>query len=215
MLNFFRQHKYKIGLGLGLLALLVWSNQSNLRSGWQQLRGQTESNETEVFHEHANLHIYIEDQLYDLSAERFQSDPYQYRDQHIHLHDQVGHVIHLHKPGVSLNQFLTTLDISLDQNCISLPDENDQSQVYCDSDDNVLHLYVNGKYVLPETEYQIQDLDRILVYYGADDPDIIAPLIDAVPDDACIYSRTCPERGDPPTEQCIADANTPCVLPEH
>ena len=38
--------------------------------------------------------------------------------------------------------------------------------------------------------------------------------VEQLTDDACRYSKTCPWRGDPPAENCIADPAVPCVVPE-
>lgn len=62
-------------------------------------------------------------------------------------------------------------------------------------------LYVNGKENAAFLAYEPQDLDRILITDGA---------IVEVADDACIYSEKCPERGKPPTEECVGGLGTDC-----
>ncbi len=63
-------------------------------------------------------------------------------------------------------------------------------------------MYVNGKENSTLLGYAPQDLDRILITDG--------PMV-SVADDACIYSETCPERGTPPTEECVGGLGTDCV----
>ncbi len=62
-------------------------------------------------------------------------------------------------------------------------------------------LYVNGKENAALLDYEPQDLDRILVTDG---------VMADVADDACIYSKECPERGTPPTEECVGGLGTEC-----
>ncbi len=62
-------------------------------------------------------------------------------------------------------------------------------------------LYVNGKENAAFLAYEPQDLDRILITDG---------VIADIADDACIYSEKCPERGKPPSEECIGGLGTTC-----
>lgn len=62
-------------------------------------------------------------------------------------------------------------------------------------------LYVNGKEQAALLEYEPHDLDRILITNG---------VMATVADDACIYSEKCPERGTPPTEECVGGLGTEC-----
>ena len=62
-------------------------------------------------------------------------------------------------------------------------------------------LYVNGKENAAFLDYEPQDLDRILITDG---------VMAEVSDDACIYSEKCPERGTPPTEECVGGLGTEC-----
>jgi len=62
-------------------------------------------------------------------------------------------------------------------------------------------LYVNGKENAAFLAYEPQDLDRILITDG---------VMADVADDACIYSEKCPERGKPPSEECVGGLGTEC-----
>jgi hypothetical protein len=65
-----------------------------------------------------------------------------------------------------------------------------------------------------DTAYVFEDGDQILVYFnenGADDAEIAAAQA-KMTDDACKYSKTCPWKGTPPTENCIADPTVPCIV---
>lgn len=62
-------------------------------------------------------------------------------------------------------------------------------------------LYVNSKENDANLSYEPQDLDRLLITDG---------VMAEVADDACIYSEKCPERGKPPTEECVGGLGTTC-----
>jgi hypothetical protein len=57
-------------------------------------------------------------------------------------------------------------------------------------------------------DYEFTDLDRILITYG--DMAGVADQISSVSDLACMYSEKCPERGTPPTENCVGGLGTEC-----
>lgn len=71
--------------------------------------------------------------------------------------------------------------------------------------------------------YVPEDGDQILVSYGpffepgeegvTPDTREMRREWSLMTNDACLYSKTCPWRGDPPTENCIADPTVPCVAP--
>jgi hypothetical protein len=71
--------------------------------------------------------------------------------------------------------------------------------------------------------YVFEDGDQILLSYGpyfeegeeGGTPDTreMRREWELMTDDACRYSQTCPWRGAPPTENCIADPAVPCVAP--
>ncbi len=69
--------------------------------------------------------------------------------------------------------------------------------------------------------YDFKDGDKILLSYGpffqpgeegiTPDTKEMKREWALMTDDACMYSKTCPGRGTPPTENCIADPTVPCV----
>ena len=63
---------------------------------------------------------------------------------------------------------------------------------------------------MPVPEYVFNDVDMIFLTDSTDET-VIQNQLSQLTDDACLYSRTCPWRGDPPTENCIADPSVPCV----
>lgn len=166
-------------------------------------------NKETSFHEHFDLVVFLDGEQLDLSQEKYQSSTYEYKDKHIHLHDGNGSVIHLHKPDVSLHTFFETLDMNLGDDCLVL----DTLQEFCTNEEKSFYIVVNGQKLSDViSEYIPNDEDRILVYYGDDDQEVLDTIFETVSDDACMYSLTCPERGEPPAENCIADPDVPCVL---
>lgn len=151
------------------------------------------------YHVHADFHIVVNGELVDLSDDMFMTTAEQSFHPDAHLHDNDGDVKHIHAENVTFVDFLESLEIELTDDCITL------DNTYCSDESNQLAMYVNDTlYTDPITEYVPVDDDRILVYYGTNDPDPeqLQSYLDAVPADACYYSGTCPERGVAPPESC-------------
>lgn len=142
----------------------------------------------------------------------------------LHLHDGNGSVIHRHKPGLTLDDFFHSLDLGMSETCFTLDDflfaqlddgwvkESGVTKQLCDSDTFHWTMIINGAVVPMNPEYVFNDLDRILLSYGASDTEALEQYAQ-VTDDSCLYSLVCPERGTPPAESCIADPTVPCVEP--
>lgn len=145
---------------------------------------------TEAYHIHVNVKIYTNGAAIDLSQAKYQSVEGKELSPDIHLHDGNGDVVHIHKKGVTLGEFFTSLKMSFSKSNVK--------------------MFVNGKENTRLADYVPQDLDRIVITDQRDDA-TIRKQIAAVADDACIYSRTCPERGTPPTENCVGSLGTGCT----
>ena len=149
------------------------------------------------YHVHADFHIVVRDTLVNLDADLFQTTSEQELHPDAHLHDNNGDVKHIHAEGLTFASFLESLEIGLTDSCLTLDNE------YCSGEIEEVLLFVNGDlYTQPISTYIPVDDDSILLYYGEYYPDTVQPFIDAVPDDACYYSGTCPERGVAPPESC-------------
>lgn len=156
-------------------------------------------------HEHANLAIYINGTQYDLSQAKYQSSEEKPLDPDLHLHDGVGHIIHKHMSGKTMGDFFKSLGMKFDSSCLEL----DNGQKYCNSGGQSLKFLVNGQANSDFANYEFSDLDKILISYGPANQNIQSQ-ISAVKDDACIYSEKCPERGTPPTENCVGGLGSGC-----
>lgn len=144
--------------------------------------------------------------------------------QYLHLHDGIGNVIHRHKPELTLNDFFLSIGLDMHSDCLTI-DDFLLSQIpaaeretwaltteLCNSGKFRWTMVVNGTVTPMNPDYEFQDGDKILLSYESSDTAWQQQWEDMT-DDACLYSRTCPWRGDPPAENCIADPEVPCVIP--
>ena len=116
-----------------------------------------------------------------------------------HLHDGNGEVKHIHAENVTFSDFLDSLGIPLTDSCLTLL----EGESLCSGEENEVLLYVDGNlYTQPISQYVPVDDESILLYYGNSQDPNIPSYIDAIPDDSCYYSGTCPERGVAPPESC-------------
>lgn len=157
-------------------------------------------------HEHADFRMYINGQLYDFSRQEYMSSEGKTLSSFIHFHDGDGEVMHKHASGITIGFFFNTLGMRFDSECLVLA----KGTEYCNDEDNTLKMYVNGKPNDKFGDYELKDLDRILVTYGDEDESAIWQQIESVSDKACIQSGKCPERGNPVNESsCLTEGG--CV----
>lgn len=165
-------------------------------------------------HTHADFAVWIEGKQIDFSGTSFMSGSSTDEEHagalspYLHLHDANGHVIHRHKHGLTLTEFFASMPgMRYEGNTFKFLD-----CLTCQhsSGTYAVRLFINGTEVPEGSQYVFRDDDQLLITDGID-PVELRKEIRMVTDDACLYSRTCPERGDPPTENCIADPTVPCV----
>lgn len=165
-------------------------------------------------HTHADFAVWIEGKQVDFSLSQFMSGSstdLEHKDAlhpYLHLHDGNGRVIHRHKPGQTLQDFMSSMQgmryEGTDFKFLDCMTCQRSSGIYS------VKLFVNGVEEPQGSAYIFQDDDKLLIT-DTQDPVELRKQIRMVTDDACLYSRTCPERGDPPTENCIADPEVPCT----
>ncbi len=166
-------------------------------------------------HTHADFAVWINGKKWDFAQVKYMSgkstDDHSAlddgdKDEHFHMHDGNGDVVHSHKPDLPISEFFTSLGWTLTSTCVTV----DTGEKYCnEAGDKKWRMFVNAKEQVMNPHYSFKDLDKILFTYGSN-PDVILYQIDALSDDACLYSKTCPWRGPAPTENCIADPSVPC-----
>ncbi len=188
-------------------------------------------------HTHADFAIWVDGKQMDFSGEQYMSGASTdathegAKDTYLHLHDGNGGVVHRHKPGLMFGQFMVTnLGLNLAHD-VTYDANGGTVDIVCLFKDSVrtalgvqpaedapclsgnMRGFVNGKEVpaFSLNEYVFADGDSILVTDATDQATVDAQLA-ALTDDACKYSKTCPWRGAPPTENCIADPEVPCTV---
>jgi hypothetical protein len=156
-------------------------------------------------HTHADFAIWVDGEQIDFTGNEYMSgvsyddashdEEHEYYHEHLHLHDNVGHVLHRHKPGLSVQEFLESLNVL---------DVFGQGHTW--------RMFINGEEEEFALDYIFKDLDKILLTTSAGSAEVLDQL-EKLTDDACLYSKRCPWRGGPPAENCIADPAIPCVAP--
>jgi hypothetical protein len=167
-------------------------------------------------HTHADFAVWIDGEKFDFSGDEFMSGSskeevgedhgHEHKHPNLHLHDNVGNVIHRHKPGLSLGEFFASIGIKMEQTCFS----TDIDRAVCNTEGKTWQMFRNGKEVPFDPSYVFADEDHLLLTYGATHEQLISEL-QQMTDDSCIYSQTCPERGEKPEEGCVADPAVPCT----
>ncbi len=165
-----------------------------------------EETKEDKVHEHADFKVYLENKQFNFSQERYQSTEERPIDDDMHLHDGNGEIMHKHRKGKTLGYFFNTLGINFTKECLIL----DTGIRYCNENSKELKLIVNGEEVNSFENYELNDLDKILITYGADSEATINAQISSIKDDSCMYSEKCPERGPPPTEKCVGGLGDEC-----
>ena len=182
-------------------------------------------------HTHADFAVWVSGTRLDFSGDQYMSGistdpnshPTEGLQKYLHLHDGNGHVMHRHKPGLTVGEFLASIGMSVTTQCITI----DQTQFakldsgwvsdfavtpeLCNTGKFHWSMVVNGELRELDPAYAFADGDKILFSYGASDT-VWQDEWTEMTDDACKYSQTCPWRGKPPTENCIADPEVPCVV---
>lgn len=200
-----QDQKNIIGLVILILLASILGYLLNPSGGFQNDRdaGKTlshpkgTSDETKV-HIHADFQMYIGDERVRFTDATYQSDTTNIHHSQIHFHDGNDDVIHRHAENVTLVEFFKSIGITITNKCLTLTNGTD----YCSNEKDTLQLYVNSVPELNIEKYIFNEEDRILLYYGNPQNANLELLKSGITDEACLYSGTCRERGDPPTEGC-------------
>ena len=169
-------------------------------------------------HTHADFLVMLDGQAVDFTDAFFmsgESTEDHTRDESIpairkflHLHDGIGHVIHRHKPGLTLQDFFDSLSVGFTAECILYTSPAIDRDTQCS--EHPWRMVVNGQERPFSLDYDFADGDKILLTTAVDDA-VLKAEWETMGDDACRYSQTCPWKGTPPAENCIADPTVPCV----
>jgi len=155
-------------------------------------------------HTHADFAIWVDGAQVDFSESKYMSglstdehthdEEGEYLHKFLHLHDGNGNVLHSHKSDQTLREFFDSLGYSF-------------------SNEYAWRMFINGEEHEFDLSYAFQDMDQILLTTSSNETDVLNQIAH-ITDEACLYSKTCPWRGDPPTENCVADPEVPCVETE-
>lgn len=138
-------------------------------------------------HFHANFSLYIngqEDQFksFTFYEEVATCDVHAIDDLkgRAHMHDQNGHMVHVHAHAVSWGAFFSNLGYTLGDNVIKT-----DNGVYISGDDgNKLTFILNGQPVNNISNTLIKSEDVLLINYGKDSDATLKQRYDAIPRDA-------------------------------
>ena len=110
-------------------------------------------------HEHASILVKIFGDKLD-----FSKSSYQIKNPYIHFEGNDGTTIHRHAENVTLGFLFETLNMKLNDECLTIPD----GRYFCnkEADGFSLKFFVNGQKVESLSEYVLSDRDRILISYG-------------------------------------------------
>lgn len=148
-------------------------------------------------HIHADFKMYINNQAVNFSQHQYQIEFSENR--YVHMEGGDGNVIHVHATGITLNDWLASINIYLNSTCLTMDDGTN----YCNSPATHLRMYVEHcspfgttnttcsgwQQVSPVTaDYTIQDLDKILISYGSDNPSSLAAQQNSVTNEAVLHS---------------------------
>jgi hypothetical protein len=168
-------------------------------------------------HTHTDFAIWMDGQKMDFSAPELMSgtssdetthdEDEERHDPYLHLHDEIGHVIHRHKPGLTIGDFFASIQIDISGNCYTSFEPLADGEI---CGEHPFRMFINGKETSLNLDYVFEDLDQMLFTNATDAAEVVEQL-QRLTDDACLYSKRCPWRGEPPAEGCIADPAVPCA----
>lgn len=155
----------------------------------------------EGHHAHANFAVYVNGEQFNFTREKYMSTIDAPSNPYFHLHDLDGGALHQHYENLTIGYFFKTIGMEFNSSCLTL----DNGTAYCTNPTSSLRMFVQptGRQWMGNAQfgnYVFSDLDRILIVYGNDTSEAITAMRSSVPDNACIYSEKCPERGSPPNE---------------
>jgi hypothetical protein len=149
-------------------------------------------------HIHADFKLYLNGQVVDFSQNKYQLG-YGSQDNYVHMENGNGNVIHVHATGIIIDDWLNSIKIHIDSNCLTM----DNGTNYCSSQNKTLKMFIEScsavgttnttcsgwQQVAPTGNYTIQDLDKILISYGSDNSTTVTAQQNSVTNEAIIESK--------------------------
>ncbi len=194
------------------------------------LKNQIANSHNLDFHEHADFALFIDGERFDFSEFRYMSvEPCTVPeislvptarahgsefdetelDEAVHLHNNEGGTIHVHRPGVTYEDFFASLQMEFHDEAFEDADGN----LYEVNAEKEFRFIVNGEEVDTLASTEVRDLDRVLISYG-DKNRPMATLMQeygSITNNACINSESCSHR-EPATPESCSQEPTPKLL---
>lgn len=119
----------------------------------------------EPVHKHAYFFVLVNGERWNFT------DPYIEREPWGHFHQDDG-IYHKELSGVTVDEALTSLNMSIADDCLRFGPDN---ATYCADNDTVLRIAINGeeRSVAEALAHNIRQGDNIVLYYGDADAEIL------------------------------------------
>lgn len=170
------------------------------------LQNPIKQNESDLIHEHADFKVVLNGTSIDFNQSKYQSTEDKEYHPYTHMHSGIGYILHKHKKGITVKDFFNSVNITFNSTCLVM----DTNHSYCNDEQYSLKFFVNGTKVPSYENYELKNLDRILISYGQVEDSTLVNQTESVTDIACMFSELCPERGAPPTEECVGGLGSEC-----
>ncbi len=131
-------------------------------------------------HIHQDFRMYLDRTVVD-----FSQPSYQLQNQYVHFEGGDGNIHHVHTTGATLAYALDALHIRASPDCITVAGKEYCSELISNNtEDKIVKYIVDGDANSNYLDYVMQDLDKILIYYGPNNETLIQEQIALIPDDA-------------------------------
>jgi hypothetical protein len=167
-------------------------------------------------HEHADFAVFIRGEQFDFSEGDFLSIEGEDHHPYLHIHPPRYTVVHVHLSRSTWAEFFESIGIEFKDGtlqgvedattCMTFPGE----EPLCNTETERWRFFRNGVEVDGMAFTEVQDMERVLITYGASE-DEIAEQIAAVSDESCISSGFCEERRLPGEEEPCSSTDSQCT----
>lgn len=147
---------------------------------------------------YADFSVMVNNQLVDFTSMHYMSYKGEERSVYVQI-NAPDSVVHVYATGVTWKYFFHTLGVTMNDTCLSV-----QGKDICGAT-----FLVNGKPV-SSLDIPIHDGDRALFHYGTGNASVF--FEQAVGNNSCLYSGTCPERGVLNGCSSLSEANEPKTI---
>lgn len=177
------------------------------------LRYQISASEGAEFHEHADFRLFIEGEMFDFSDTRYITmEPCMLTPQEpvpthempledsVHLHNNDGGVIHVHRHGITYSDFFKSLGMHFEDDSFQDADGNALSY----TGNKGFTFMLNGQIVDTLADTEVRNLDQVLISYGEVERDLNELMSEygSISNKSCIASEACLHREPAAPEKC-------------